>query len=436
MNSDDQYDHENSPALPLEKRILRIFVSLFFIVLFLGGGLGIATYFMMNPAKSEKKGAAEKVIPFVSVVPAVLGDHPVMIELMGQVEAEKEAMIKAQVGGEIVSVSERFVPGGFFKAGEEILRIDDKDYALDVRVKGAAYNQAKAALDLELGQQEIAKQELELLRATTGKALKNSDLALRKPQLKQARADLESAQANLDMAKLMLERTIVRAPFDAVVVDRNSTIGNVVGTQDVLATLVNTKAYWVRTEVPAHHLSWIQSSSYSVPEGDESPVLSKGSSVSVSLNRSPSTRDGFVLNVNGKIDAQSRLADVIVQVDDPLLLGEGSKVDGALPLVIGDYVRLNVHGKTLEDVAKLPLTYLRRNQTIWILRDGLLAIVPVKLVYEDRYFAYVASGISEGDLIITSDIVTPVDGMALRVREEKTPSNPDVPPPSPETTQE
>ena len=370
---------------------------------------GALSYMLIsNPAHSEKKEELQKPSDVVKIEKAVIGDYPVKIEVMGQVIPAHETLLKSRVPGEIIEVSPNFVPGGLFKKGEFILKIDPADYELDVKVKTAALNQAKAVYNLELGQQQIAKDEMKMLERSTGRKLKNTSLALRKPQLEQAKANLESAKAALEIAELSLERTNVKAPYNALVRERLGDIGNVFSSLDRLATLVSTDKYWIDIEVPINDMVWLE-----IPNsGDE-----KGSKAIIKLGNMRGTRDGYLFKQSRSVDPQSRLASMLVNIPDPLLLNSyKSGKSGETPLVLSDFVPVTLIGKTLKDAFRVPLNYIREGSNIWLEKRGGLIIQPVTIAYKDRKYAYITSGLERESHIVTSNIITPINGMEIMVQ--------------------
>ena len=134
---------------------LRAIISLSIISI----AAAIGAWFYFNPVHTEKAAKHEQRKVYVTTMPISFGDFPVEIEVMGKISPAREMTLKAQVSGEIVWVSENFIPGGFFEADEHILEIDPADYLLAVEFKRAAYKQAKAAYQLEEGRQQIAKND-------------------------------------------------------------------------------------------------------------------------------------------------------------------------------------------------------------------------------------------------------------------------------------
>lgn len=389
--------------------ILRGLVAL----LILGIAGGIAYYFTAHQPKSEKTNAPERSAVIVDTTTVAVEDHPAIIHVMGQVRPARETSLRARVSGEIISVAPDFVPGGAFEKGEELLRLDPSDYELDLNVKQAALAQARAALKLEQGQQTIAKDELKILEQTTGRTIQDSDLALRKPQLEQAQADLAAAKANVALAELNLKRTHVKSPFNAIITARSANLGDVVSTQETLATLVSTDEYWIDIDVPVQQLNWLH-----LPIS----TTEKGSRAIIELDGGRGIRHGKLLKITGTLNAESRLANVLVSVPDPLLLREATRQDKNVkaPLVLGDYVKVALIGKTLKNAAKVPHAYIRDGNTLWLAQDGKLVIKKADIVYEDQDYAYIQDGITARDQIITTDIITPIDGMDIKHQNTQT----------------
>ena len=67
---------------------------------------------------------------------------------------------------------------------------------------------------------------------------------------------------------------------------------------------------------------------------------------------------------------------------------------------------------------KLNRDYLRKDETVWVMKDGKLQIAEVDIVFEDARFAYVRSGLSDGDQVVTTNLSTVVEGAPLRVEGE------------------
>lgn len=377
-------------------------------ILVLAAGLMVMLLFLRNPAEAKKRPAPEAQAMLVQTQAVVSGDYTLRIETMGQVVPAMQVDIKPQVSGIIIDAAQEFIPGGYFQAGDVMVKIDPKDYQFAVARQEAILRQVNAEYDIEKGKQSVAKNELDLLAKSTGKTLDNPELALREPQSAQVKAELAKVKSDLEGAKLNLERTVIRAPFNALVIARQATKGDTVAAQNLLATVVNVDEYWVKISVPVQQLQWLN-----LPGSDRGAL----SFASVQMGEGRGGRDGYLLKMTGSLDTKSRLAEMLVGVPDPLLIYD-TQPEGKTPLILGDYVKVVLEGKTLQGAVRIPLTWLRDNNTVWVEKDGVLHIKTVTLAYEDKTYAYVTAGLQAGETVITSDIPVPVEGMKLRLGEK------------------
>ncbi|KAA3621887.1 MAG: efflux RND transporter periplasmic adaptor subunit [Proteobacteria bacterium] len=344
----------------------------------------------------------------VEVATFTAGTQTPVFEAMGTVIAAHESTLYPMVSGPIVAVSDQLMPGGRFKAGQEMLRIDEADYRLSLRKQQASVSEAQAALWEEMGQQAVAKREYELLDRNLEEA--DKALVLRAPQLESARATLASARANRDQADLDLARTRVTAPFDGMVLSRDVDLGTRVTTSTPLLTLINVDTFWVEVSVPVAYLSRIAIPGEDGDTGAQVELHQTGWGAA-------QTRHGRVLRLIPELDSASRTARLLVEIDDPLALREENA--GLPPIMVNDYLRVRIDGEALPEVVKLPRNLLRDGDTVWIMNDeNQLEIRPVDVVHKAGEHVLIKAGIDRDDRIITVDLSTPVAGMLLRLLSE------------------
>lgn len=332
--------------------------------------------------------------------------HPV-IEVMGQVVPAREVTLQPRVSGLVVEQAEAFEPGGRVTRGTTLLRIDPADYRTVVRQRRSELAQARADLALEQGRQAVARQDFKLL----GEDLNpdNRDLVLRQPQLKQARARVDFAEAALRRAELDLQRTRVKAPFDAQILSRDVTVGSQVSVGGSLARLVATDRYWVAASVPLSRLPWLRFAGSNKSDGKGAPVTLRHDAWPAGR-----TRQGRLQQLVGELGADARLARVLIAVDDPLALNAAPEVPR---LILGAFVRTAIQGRALEDVVRLDRDLLRRDDTVWVMEDGVLDIRSVNVLLRDADYAYIDDGLEQGDQVVTTDLATVVDGADLRLED-------------------
>ena len=70
-----------------------------------------------------------------------------------------------------------------------------------------------------------------------------------------------------------------------------------------------------------------------------------------------------------------------------------------------------------DDVVIIPRHLIRRNNKVLVAVDGELDIRDVELVRADSNYGYVISGIEAGDMVVTTSIHSPLNGMAVETSE-------------------
>lgn len=386
-----------------------------------GGGL-IAAIFSTEP-EATRESATRRSAMLVELTSGQAGTFRPTIVAMGRVRPAQEVVLRPRVAGEVVARADAFVPGGFVDAGETLLRIERDDYENRLQQRRSELRQALADLEIEMGRQDVARREYELLGESISGG--NEDLVLRKPQLDVAKARIASARAAVGQAELDLERTTIRAPFDAHVLSRDVDVGSQVEPGDALARLVGVETYWVETTVPVSKLRWL-----SFPEldgeldggddGDGSHAPTKGSEVRIRDRNAwgeDTWRTGRLYKLVAELDDQTRMARVLVAVDDPLALDSDA---GTPRLMIGSYVEGRIQGRPIEDVVRLDRDYVRKNDTVWVMQDGRLDVRSLRIAFRDEEHVYVREGLDEDDRIVTTDLATVDDGAPLRVKPTRT----------------
>lgn len=391
--------------------IIRIVLSL----VILGVGIGAASY-LKNSAPRTKKRPPVKLSPIVLIQTVKPSSYQIIVTAMGTVIPAREVVLKSRVSGEIVEIHPEFTEGGFLKKDMRIIQIDPQDYELALARKRSTVTDAEYALKLELGHQAVAKREWELLNQGKAALDMEKELALRQPHLDKVRADLSAAEAELKVAMLDLERTHITLPFNAMVRSKSVDLGSQVTPQEPLAELVGTDAYRVQASLTVDRLEWID---VPVQTGDH------GSKAQIIYGRGNEC-SGRVIRLLGDLAVEGRMARILVEVADPL--GLNSSNQNRTPLLIGEYVRVKILGRKLDNVFQIPRTALKDNSSIWIVGENqTLEIREVRAVWRDADVVLLKDGLKPGERLIVSDLPAPVEGMTVRVEPLKSEMKSDQP---------
>ena len=375
------------------------------VILVLGVFIAVALVESRPMPKQESKISQGTL---VEVMEARSEPQMISVEAMGTVIPSRELDLASEVGGRIVDINPNLVPGGFLKAGEVVARIDPRDYEAAVKQAEARVEDARLALELEQGRQVVAKREWSVVHPTTQSSDSSSRLALREPHLDSAKANVESAQSALDQAQLNLERTVITAPFNAIVKSEYVEIGELVTQQMPLATLVGTDSYWVQASVSVNQLHWISTPDAQGSSGSEAAITHRtGSDTTIE-------RKGRVVRLLSDLEPDGRMARLLVEVNDPLGLNLESD-NQTLPLLIGAYVNVEIEGREIANAYVIPRTAIREGNRIWIMNeDDCLSVQEVEIIWRRKDDVLIANDIRPGERVVTSRIPTPIPGMQLR----------------------
>ena len=317
----------------------------------------------------------------------------------GEVKPLNEINLISQVSGQIVKAANEFVDGGIIKAGSPLVWIDDRDYKLAVISAESRVAQASKLLEREIAESELAKNDWEELGI--GEA---SPLTLRIPQLKEAEAAEKAALADLEKAKLNLERTVVKLPFQGIIRQKKTGVGQFVGTGSILATAFSTEEVLIALPLTDTELSYL-----GLPLAYEEEMIFSGPKVNFYslVSNKNSEWTGRIVRTAGSIDPLTRLVYVYAEVINPY--------QQSPPLAIGMFVDAVIEGKTIKDGFLIPNSAINNNSKIYIInKSDNLEIREIEVLGTENDNVIIKGEISEGERVVVSPLNNAKDGMALK----------------------
>ncbi len=340
--------------------------------------------------------------PLVRVVEAQRRDLPLVVRSHGNVAPQTQSVLVSELAGRLVSVAPSFAAGGFFRRGDALATIDPRDYELAVAQAAAAVAQAKVRLEVERAEAELARAEWAELGRGEGTAL-----TAREPQLAEARSTLEAAEAALAKARLDLERTAVRAPFDGRIREKLADLGQFVAKGTPLASVFSTEWAEVRLPVPKADLAFVELDLGAASNPGGPDVLLEGE-----IGGVRHTWPARVVRTGSELDPRSRMLPVYARVEDPF--GRRPGAAGA-PLPMGLFVEARIEGKLAKGVVALPRAALRGEGEVLVVDgESRLRFRPVDVLRLERDRVILAAGVEPGEQICVSPLETVVDGMRVR----------------------
>ena len=194
-----------------------------------------------------------------------------LLNATGYVVAQRKAAVASKATGRLEWLGVR--EGSRVKAGEVLARLESRDVAATMEQAAASIKVAQA--NLEQGQAEFGEAERgfnrsrELLaknfvsQAAHDAAVSRYEKA--KSGISGYRASIAVAQANYHAAQVGVEQTLIRAPFEGVVLTKNANVGDVItpfssalGSQAAVVTMADMSTLEVEADVAESNLGKIK----------------------------------------------------------------------------------------------------------------------------------------------------------------------------------
>lgn len=348
----------------------------------------------------------DAVAPLVRVITAEPTTVDVVVRSQGTVAPRTETALLPEIAGRVVQVSPSLLPGGFFQAGDTLVRLDSRDYELAVVSARAQIAQATARLQVEEEEAAVARREWSVLGRGDP-----APLVLREPQLAEARAALDAARSALERAERDLARTTIRAPFEGRAREKRVDVGQVVSPAMPLATIYAIDVAEVRLPLPDEELAFLD-----LPLGYRGGQNGPSVTIHATFAGQHLQWQGRIVRTEGEIDPASRMVHLVAEVKDPY--GRATKA-GTAPLAVGMFVRAEITGRRLTNVVVLPRSALRGADQVLVVHDQRVRLRQVRVVRGERDHVVIGEGLAAGELVSVSPLDIVVDGMTVRTVDEE-----------------
>jgi len=356
-----------------------------------------------DPERSEPRQAAL----LVDVVRPEIHDGRFRVQAQGTVTPRTETELVSEVSGKVVWMSEDFVAGGTFEAGEVLARIDPSDYETALLAARAELAAARATLADEEARSNAAREDFRRLH---GDSREPGDLLLRKPQVARARAAVQAQEATVERARRDLERTRITLPFDGMIRERNVDLGQYVTTGSNLGRAFSTDRAEIRLPLSQRQLSYL-----GLPAGDTETRLDRPVSLVASVAGQPARWNATLVRTEGVVDSNTRLTYVVARIDDPYALADDAFHP---PLPMGTFVEAEIAGRDATGLVVLPTEALHEGGKIYLAdAEDRLEVRRVDVVRTTPTEVFISSSLTPEDRVITTAIPAPVPGLELNVRE-------------------
>jgi membrane fusion protein, multidrug efflux system len=324
-----------------------------------------------------------------NVVPVTNGMVVVGPIISGELKAEKEATVRAEVGGSMIEVA--VLEAQAVQKGALLGRIE-------TRTLEEAKQSASSAVRSAENQLLVARREAERTeKLVAAGALAARDLDVVHNSVSTAEAQLADAKARLASADRAIGDTVIRAPLQGIVSRRSVNAGDVVSPGTELFTIIDPSSMRLEASVPSEDLR----------------ALRVGATVEFSVRGYDTPFHGRIERVAPQADATTRQVPIYVAIPN---------VGGRL--VAGLFAEGRVVSQSASGVV-VPSNAVNTAdpQMPWVLRvtNGKTERVNVTLGLRDprTELVNVASGLNDGDVLLrgASQGITP--GTPVKVSTTK-----------------
>lgn len=350
------------------------------------GAFALANYLIDN--KNKPKPVVPKVVKTVLVDTVKNTTVSVVISANGNLTAKERVELYSEVQGIFKSGSKLFKAGQKYNRGETLIRLDASEYYASVQsAKSNLYNSIAAIMpDLRLDFPEVYPKWQSYLNSF--------DLKKSTPKLPEMSGEKEnyfitgrgiiSAYYNVKNLEQRLAKYNISAPFTGILTEALVTEGTLIRSGQKLGEFINPSVYEMQVAV---------SKSYA-------DIIKEGAKVELSNLEKTKTYQGTVARVNGSIDAATQTITAFVDVKHE-------------DLKEGMYLEANLDAEKVEDAIEIDRNLLLDSQEIYVVKDSLLDVIPVKPAhFSDR--TVVLKDVPNGTIILKKPVPGAYAGMQVK----------------------
>ena len=304
----------------------------------------------------------------------------------GELRAEREATVRAEIGGSMTQVAAE--EGQAVRRGALLGRIETR--TLDDARQSAASAVRSAENQVAVTRREMERTEPRV--AAGARAARDLDVA--RNNMSAAEAQLADARSRLASAERQLGDTVLRAPLDGIVSRRFVNTGDVVSVGTELFTIIDPSSMRLEASVPSDDLSFLRI----------------GAPVEFAVRGYEQRFTGRIERIAPQADPTTRQVPIFVAIPN---------VGGRL--VAGLFAEGRVLSESAEGLVVPANAVNTADASAWVLRvtGGKTERVSVQLGLRDARTerVQIVSGVNEGDLVLrgAAQGITPGTPVAVSV---------------------
>ena len=383
-------------------KIFGIILAAILVVALVAG----ATFYSRNSAPIVEVAAAQK---------AGNAGPTALLNASGYVTPRRRATIAAKITGRVIGVY--FDEGVHVKEGQILAKLDDSDVkrALDSAV--ADRNSTKAQIadyEVQLKNAELLVHRSKELQAAGVQSQEILDNAVTSADSLRAKIALTkeqvaAAESRINEAQQAVDNTVIRAPFEGIVVSKDAQVGEMVSpisagggfTRTGIATIVDMNSNEIEVDVNEAYIARV------VPEQKVTAVLDAYPDWQI-----PS-KVRTVIPTADRQKATVKVRISFIKLDPKILPDMGVKVT-----FLGDEPKKQAGA--VEPVATVPTAALRDDngsKIVYIMKDNKLERRAVKPGNPRGSDTEIFAGLIPGDLVVTKGPPDLRDGESIQLKK-------------------
>lgn len=362
-----------------------------------------------------RSGAASVRVATVAQAGAGASGDSSILNASGYVTARRQATVSSKVTGKIVEVL--FDEGVVVKSGQVLARLDNSMQQAAFRLAEAQATAARSSLEETRVRIDQAQIDANRARNLANEQVSSrADLDRAEAELKALRARLAAqqdqisvAQRQMQLSRQDLEDTVVRAPFDGIVVTKDAQPGEMISpmsagggfTRTGIGTIVDMASLEIEVDVSESYINRVRA----------------GQQVEAILDAYPDWRiPAHVITVIPTADRQKATFKVRIAFDvrDPRILPEmGVKVSFIAP---------QENSASAKQELRVPKSAIRHEgdaDVVFVYQEGRLErrAVAVRSISDET--AALASGVAPGEQVVIAGPEKLEDGQSVKIEREK-----------------
>ena len=360
--------------LPLIKRTFIMSGMLVFLCS-LSVGCGSDQASVGNNADQKKQDRGESQISAaipVQAVAAKRGNISLFLMQTTTIEAKRQVDILAKVAGQVIKLPAE--EGARVKKGDLLAKLDEAELQIE-------FMKTKVSMETDQAMLERARKMLE----------KN---LIAEENFETTRLQYESSKATHEAARLQLEYTNIRSPFNGVVTVRNIELGQRVNVNQSLFIIADFNPLRAKIYIPEKNMGQIY----------------EGQKAKITIESEPDLEfSGIVQMISPVVDPASGTSKVTIDIQDD----RGKLKPGMFASV---FITTETHQNALI-IPKKALILESDLDQVYIYQEGNAHKVNLKVGIASGDKLEILSGLNEGDLVVTAGQDGLREGLPIRIPE-------------------